>query len=116
MRGKADPVGEKSIFFLSAVNNVLKNTPFELAFRALNELLLHVSSFAPGDDAELQAVWDDFLMTKVLPRIDGDEDKLRIAADTGTANLLDVLELQPLFLMASLNDIKQRLITVPLNH
>lgn len=68
--------GTKTVAFLSAVNAVLKNTPFELAFRALNELLLAVASSQPQDDLTLKAVWDDFMMCKVLPRIEGDEDKL----------------------------------------
>ncbi|HEA16268.1 MAG TPA: restriction endonuclease [Pseudoalteromonas prydzensis] len=71
-----DADGTKTISFLSAVNAVLKNTPFELAFRALNELLLAVVSSQPQDDLTLKAVWDDFMMCKVLPRIEGDEDKL----------------------------------------
>jgi len=72
----ADSDGSLSIGFLSDVNNVLKNTPFELAYRALNELLPAVVSFAPQDARQLQAVWDDFLMSKLLPRIDGDGEKL----------------------------------------
>ncbi len=74
--------GQKSIKFLNAVNAVLDNTPFKLAYRALNELLLAVISEAPEDQdtnqeiLHLQAVWDDFLMSKVLPRIEGDSDKL----------------------------------------
>ena len=68
--------GTKTIAFLSAVNAVLKNTPFELAFRALNELILSVASSQPHDDLTLKAVWDDFMMCKVLPRIEGDTDKL----------------------------------------
>lgn len=72
----ADNNGAKSIRFLQTVNDVLKGTPFELAFRALNELLVSLHCFAPKDEPELQAVWDDFLMCKVLPRIEGDEDKL----------------------------------------
>tara|TARA_R110001599_G_scaffold256820_1_gene457118 strand:- start:3757 stop:5607 length:1851 start_codon:yes stop_codon:yes gene_type:complete len=87
-----DTDGETTIKFLEAVNELLKNTPFELAYRALNELLLHVSCFAPETNEHLQAVWDDFLMTKVLPRIDGDEDKLRITDSNGVHNLLDKLE------------------------
>ena len=71
-----DVDGTKTVAFLSAVNAVLKNTPFELAFRALNELLLAVASSQPQDDLTLKAVWDDFMMCKVLPRIEGDEDKL----------------------------------------
>lgn len=71
-----DAGGEKTVAFLSAVNAVLKNTPFELAFRALNELLLAVVSSHAQDDQTLKAVWDDFIMCKVLPRIEGDTDKL----------------------------------------
>lgn len=89
----ADKDGEKTIAFLGAINDVLRDTPFELAYRALNELLLHVNCFVPENEAELQAVWDDFLMTKVLPRIDGDEDKLRITVDQGSENLLDTLQM-----------------------
>jgi len=88
----ADSDGDKTINFLQKVNDVLRNTPFELAYRALNELLLYVNAFAPKDDQGLQAVWDDFLMTKVLPRIDGDDDKLRVADGDDTNNLLDKLE------------------------
>lgn len=86
-----DSDGAKSIAFLASVNSVLKQTPFELAYRALNELLLQVACFKPETEAQLQAVWDDFLMSKLLPRIDGDEDKLRIKQDDDVINLLDVL-------------------------
>ncbi|KXJ61606.1 MAG: hypothetical protein AXW14_08660 [Alteromonas sp. Nap_26] len=81
-----DVDGTKTVAFLSAVNTVLKNTPFELAFRALNELLLAVASSQPQDDLTLKAVWDDFMMCKVLPRIEGDTDKLT------TSNRKDLLE------------------------
>jgi hypothetical protein len=86
----ADDSGAKSIAFLQAVNNVLKGTPFELAFRALNELLVSLHCFAPKDTIELQAVWDDFLMCKVLPRIEGDEDKLA-KVDSNILSELDEL-------------------------
>jgi len=87
----ADEDRFKSTKFLKEVNSVLKNTPFELAYRALNELLLSVNAFSPETPEELQAVWDDFLMTKVLPRIDGDEDKLTIVVKSENLNLLDKL-------------------------
>ena len=83
-----DPDGSETVAFLSAVNSVLKNTPFELAFRALNELLLAVISNQPKDELALKAVWDDFMMCKVLPRIEGDSDKL---TTTDSKNLLDEL-------------------------
>jgi len=90
-----DADGAKTVAFLSAVNTVLKNTPFELAFRALNELLLAVASSQPQDDFTLKAVWDDFMMCKVLPRIEGDEDKLAGHSDKNILEkLLTVLEQQ----------------------
>ncbi len=85
----ADTDGKKSIAFLKEVNDTLKTTPFELAYRALNELLLAVKCFAPKDDVELSAVWDDFLMTKLLPRIEGDSEKLNF---DGTNSLLTKLQ------------------------
>lgn len=85
----ADPDGSRSIVFLNDINSVLKNTPFELAFRALNELLISLVCFQPKNDAELQAVWDDFLMTKVLPRIDGDGHKLGLDGDVSLLTKLE---------------------------
>lgn len=88
---------QPSIDFLQSVNSVLKGSPFELAFRALNELLLSVYCHGtPIQGVKLQAVWDDFLMQKVLPRIEGDVDKLQ--GTSGDSNLLtrlrDLLEKQ----------------------
>lgn len=89
----ADSNGQKTIMFLQAVNNVLRDTPFELAYRALNELLLAVICHNPADDNTLQAVWDDFMMCKVLPRIEGDDEKLAVSSDSDkNGNLLNKLE------------------------
>lgn len=88
-----DADGQKTITFLAAVNEVLDNTPFKLAYRALNELLLAVISQHPQDELTLKAVWDDFLMCKVLPRIDGDSDKLG-SAPSLLEKLTELLTLQ----------------------
>ncbi|WP_462173745.1 McrB family protein [Pseudoalteromonas xiamenensis] len=90
---EADNDAEKTKAFFKAINNVLKQTPFELAFRAFNELCLSVIAFSPKTPKELAAVLDDFLMCKVLPRIEGDEDKL-VTADNNNVlvALMDVLE------------------------
>lgn len=92
----SDKDGAKSIAFLNAINIVLKGTPFELAYRALNELLLAVVCFNPKNEIELQAVWDDFLMSKVLPRIDGDGEKLNFNGDDSSllTQLLAVIDTQ----------------------
>lgn len=90
---------EPSIEFLKTVNKVLKGSPFELAFRALNELLLAINCHQPKDAAERQAVWDDFLMQKILPRIEGDFEKLQ---GDETNNLLTRLKAE---LTTQLNEI-----------
>ena len=62
-----------------------------MAYRALNELLIAVVCFKPNNAnaIELQAVWDDFLMSKVLPRIEGDTEKLQ---ENDEGSLLNKLE------------------------
>jgi hypothetical protein len=89
-----DVDGSQTLVFLTTVNSVLKNTPFELAYRALNELLLAVVSSHPQDELTLKAVWDDFMMCKVLPRIEGDSDKLSVISTNPSTetSLLEALE------------------------
>lgn len=87
LQATVDSDGEKSIAFLSKLNEIFAQSPFKLGYRALNELLLSVVCFNPTNNEELQAVWDDFLMFKLLPRLEGDEDKL--ACDNG--NVLQAL-------------------------
>lgn len=70
-----------SLIFLQKVNDILQGTPFELAYRALNELYLAEVCFAPERAEDFQAVWDDYLMQKVLPRIEGDAAKLKYIPD-----------------------------------
>lgn len=85
-----DSDGSLSIALLESINLVLTNTPFKLAYRALNELLLSVISHKPQTAIELAAVWDDFLMCKVLPRIEGDIDKLTKGGED--KNILEQLD------------------------
>ncbi|MBN6711553.1 DUF3578 domain-containing protein [Haemophilus haemoglobinophilus] len=87
-----DELADKSIKFLTALNQQFEHTPFKLGFRALNELLLSVHSFNPQTDEELQAVWDDFVMTKILPRIEGDEAKVGDVLDKIEEKLKDQLK------------------------
>ncbi|MNE28841.1 hypothetical protein D3C80_1222990 [compost metagenome] len=70
---------------------MLQQSPFELAYRALNELMLALLAHHPANTAELVAIWDDFMMCKVLPRIEGDSDKLR-SHQTADSDLLTDLE------------------------
>ncbi|MDL2190986.1 hypothetical protein QQF40_06230 [Cobetia sp. LC6] len=110
LKSTHDSDGQKSIAFLEAINKVLKGTPFELAYRALNELLLAVTCAQPQDDKSLIAVWDDYIMCKVLPRIEGDNDKLTTAGGDAILIKLNVVlqdQLAPIF-DESHNDVMQR--------
>ena len=63
------------------LNKALDGTPFKIAYRVQNELVLYFYSLReekPNTDAEtlLASAMDSILMMKVLPRIEGDEDLL----------------------------------------
>ena len=66
---------------LATLNDNLEGTPFKIAYRVQNELVLYFLSLrrenTEKDAAELLVeAFDAILMQKVLPRIEGDEDLL----------------------------------------
>ena len=61
-----------------------------MAYRALNELLLSVKCFKPENEKKLVAVWDDFLMQKVLPRIEGDAERLQYTGEEDAGLLAEL--------------------------
>lgn len=66
---------------LHSLNSALNGTPFKIAYRVQNELILYFFSLReekPDEAAEalLAQAMDAILIMKVLPRIDGDEDLL----------------------------------------
>lgn len=66
---------------LHSLNSALNGTPFKIAYRVQNELILYFFSLReenPDEAAEalLAQAMDAMLMMKVLPRIEGDEDLL----------------------------------------
>lgn len=87
--------------FLKSLNEkVLNSTPFEVGYRALDQLLLMVEYWYEGDANSLStdedkkwlaSVFDEFIMTKILPRIEGDMDKLAVDDHEGESNILIVL-------------------------
>ena len=63
--------------FINEVNTCLKGSPFQIAYRILNETILYyrATKIVNRGEADLNKVFDDILMQKVLPRIEGDYDK-----------------------------------------
>lgn len=85
-----DDEKEKIIEFINNINEDLEGSPFKISYRILNETILLYRSKKEierlmKDDGEfeegvvfktdLNTVFDDILMQKVLPRIEGDYEK-----------------------------------------
>lgn len=70
---------------LEDINDVLRDTPFQVSYRVLNEMVIYfsvlVESGMPSEDAKNLAV-DQMLLMKILPRIEGDRDLLMLDAQT----------------------------------
>lgn len=69
---------------LDTINNVLKDTPFVVSYRVLNELVIYAGVLLDDgreiNEAINEAV-DQITLMKILPRIEGDEDMLGNAKD-----------------------------------
>lgn len=71
--------------YLTAINEVLNETPFKLGYRAANEALLYVSAAYQFDGSiDVNAALDEFTLMKILSRIEGDKRSIE--------NLLDDLQ------------------------
>ena len=69
---------------LDAINQVLKDTPFVVSYRVLNELVIYAGVLLDdGKETEeaINEAVDQITLMKILPRIEGDEDLLGNAKD-----------------------------------
>lgn len=79
---------------LEKLNKSLNGTPFKIAYRVQNELVLYFSELLlyNRDDDQGQLLWtalDDIMMMKVLPRIEGDDELLGNRNEGTLKNLMD---------------------------
>ncbi|MCQ2191418.1 MAG: NgoFVII family restriction endonuclease [Paludibacteraceae bacterium] len=89
---------KKVIGFINNINSDLEGTPFKISYRVINETILLyrakqiVNNAGPdANTVNIEDVFDDILMQKVLPRIEGDYDKcdaclVKLAARAGENN------------------------------
>lgn len=83
-------VCDKAIAYLESINATLDKTPFKVAYRTRNELLLYVVNNLSWktddelDDFVIARALDEITCMKILTRIEGDETKV-------SANFLDNL-------------------------
>ena len=89
-------VCDTAIAYLQKINNVLEGTPFKIAYRTRNEVLLYVVNNLPYNKDEdgniidekyiIARALDEITNMKILSRIEGDESKV-------SKDFLDTLEI-----------------------
>lgn len=102
-QGQAQIIKEKLPEKLEAVNTALKDTPFQVSYRVLNELVIYLGALMDEATAKGEAIDDDALpalidqamdqitLMKILPRIEGDEDMFRRSGGTNVLKTLQSL-------------------------
>jgi hypothetical protein len=68
-------IGKKVLAYLKAVNVVLDKTPFKVAYRTRNEMML----YCVERGGDLAKALDEVTSMKILSRIEGDENAVRVA-------------------------------------
>lgn len=102
-KSQAQIIKEKLPEKLEAVNTALKDTPFQISYRVLNELVIYLGTLMDEATAKGETIDDDALpalidqamdqitLMKILPRIEGDEDMFRRSGGTNVLKTLQSL-------------------------
>ena len=102
-QSQAQIIKEKLPEKLEAVNTALKDTPFQVSYRVLNELVIYLGALMDEATAKGETIDDDALsaltdlamdqitLMKILPRIEGDEDMFRRSGGTNVLKTLQSL-------------------------
>ncbi len=80
--------------YIKAINEVLENTPFKIAYRSRNEIMVYCLERTRGGVVGLSQALDEATSMKILSRVEGDDQKLLDPSAEGEAtnrNLLDAL-------------------------
>ena len=100
-QSQAQIIKEKLPDKLEAVNTALKDTPFQVSYRVLNELVIYLGALMDEATAKGESIDDDALsalidqamdqitLMKILPRIEGDDDMFK---RNGGTNILKTLQ------------------------
>ena len=76
--------GGEIITYLDLINTKLEGSPFKIAYRVRDEFLLYAFNYSllenkPSD--WIKNVLDEMTLMKILPRIEGDEDRTKLLDD-----------------------------------
>ena len=78
IKGELGSGAQFVIDYLKRVNALLEGTPFKLGYRAANEALIYLRATQEFGQSDRVAALDNFTLMKILSRIEGDENKLKI--------------------------------------
>ena len=70
--------GEKVLKYIKEINAVLDSTPFKIAYRSRNEIMIYCLERTRGALVELPQALDEVTSMKILSRIEGDENAMRL--------------------------------------
>lgn len=120
-QSQATFIKEKLPEKLEAVNTALKDTPFQVSYRVLNELVIYLGALIDEATAKGESIDDDALsaltdqamdqitLMKILPRIEGDEDMFRRSGGTNVLKTLQSLFSEDTDSYKKLNEMIERL-------
>lgn len=98
---------------LDAINQVLKDTPFVVSYRVLNELVIYAGVLLDDGKETEEAIndaVDQITLMKILPRIEGDEDLLGNAKDENN-RLCQLLKVVGPKSQAKIKEMNRRLVS-----
>lgn len=71
------------IEYLKSINDKLEDTPFKIAYRTRNEFLLYALNRKAFDaESSLEIALDEMTSMKILPRIEGDSERVKQPLET----------------------------------
>jgi hypothetical protein len=76
--------GTEIITYLDLINTKLEGSPFKIAYRVRDEFLLYAFNYSlleTKPDDWMKNVLDEMTLMKILPRIEGDEDRTKLLDD-----------------------------------
>lgn len=76
--------GSEIIAYLDSINSKLEGSPFKIAYRVRDEFLLYSFNYSLLENKPedwKNSVLDEMTLMKILPRIEGDEDRTKLLDD-----------------------------------
>lgn len=77
-------LGVDVINYLNLINDKMESSPFKIAYRVRDEFLLYAFNYSlleSKKDDWMKNVLDEMTLMKILPRIEGDEDRTKLLDD-----------------------------------